>query len=415
MNANKREVTVLGGGIVGVACALYLQRDGHTVTLIDRGAPGDGCSRGNAGIFATEHVMPLATPGNIRKVPRMLLDPRAPLCIRWRYLPRMLPWLWRFASCAHSNTIAASARALAALQSGALAAYGPLLDQAQARELVRAGGWMCVYESEKEFRAGRFERDLQRHHGIRVEELTVDDVRARAPAVSRSVRRGVLFPDSAYTVNPHRLVQMLAADFRRRGGIVRQATVNDVEVLPGQRTRVHTDSGPHETDAVVVALGAWSGQISAELGSPVPLETERGYHVTLPQPGIDIGLPIMFGEHRFFATPLEHGLRLAGTVELASLDAPPNYTRARVLLAHARRLLPRLQTQEYSLWMGCRPTLPDSLPVIGRSPRHRNVYFAFGHQHLGLTLAGITGRLVANQLAGRKNDIDLTPYRIDRF
>lgn len=415
MKPGHHHITVLGAGIVGVACALFLQRDGYRVTLIDRLGPGEGCSRGNAGILAAEHVMPLATPRNIRKVPGMLLDPHAPLHIRWRYLPRLLPWLWRFWLCARPHAVAASSQALAALQGGALTAYGTLLEQARAHQLVRTDGWLCVYESEKEFVADRIERELQRHYGIRVEELTVDEVRERLPAISRSIQRGVLYPDSAYTINPHRLVQVLAEDFQRHGGIMQRAAVNNIDVTPGQRVRILTDAGAHETDIVVLALGAWSGRLSARLGSPVPLDTERGYHVMLPRPGIDISLPVMFGDHKFIATPMEHGLRLAGTVEFAGLDAPPNYERARILITRARRLLPRLQVQGHSEWMGCRPSLPDSLPVIGRSPHYRNVYFAFGHQHLGLTLAAVTGRLIADQVAGRTSDIDVTPYRIDRF
>jgi D-amino-acid dehydrogenase len=409
------EITVLGAGIVGVATALYLQRDGHTVTLVDRDNPGEGCSKGNAGILATEYMFPLATPKTLRQVPRMLLDPRGPLCIRWRYLPRLLPWLLRFMACAKPKTVVASGRALVALLTGALDAYWPLLDQAGARALVHTNGWVYVYESEKSFVADREERELQRQHGTNLKELTDRELHELVPALDRSIRRGVLFPDATHSVDPFRLVQVLAEDFQRRGGVLRRDIVTDVDVRNQSSIRVRTDSGYHETNTVVVALGAWSGELAARLGSRVPLDTGRGYHVMLPKPGIELALHVSFKEYKFIATPMEHGLRLAGTVEFAGLDAPPNYDRAHVLLQCGRELLPGLSSEDYTVWMGCRPTLPDSLPVISQSPTYPNVFFAFGHQHLGLTLGPITGRLIADQVAGRTSNIDLTPYRIDRF
>lgn len=406
---------VLGAGIVGVATALYLQRAGLTVTIIDRGAPGEGCSKGNAGVISTGSVVPLPQPGIVKEVPRMLFDSNGPLCIRWRYLPRLLPWLYRFLRCANSDTATASAAALAALQAQALDAYWPLLDRAGARTLVRTGGWLLAYESERAYAADERGRMFQRHHQIRFEELAPGQLQERVPALANNVKRGVFFPDTAYTINPLRLVEVLADDFKRHGGELIRAHVSNVVVESGDRIRVQTNNGPHETTTVVVALGAWSGKLAATLGNPVPLDTERGYHVMLPQAAVELPLPIMFMDKHFAASPMEHGLRLAGTVEFAGLEAPPNYKRARILMKQARRLIPGLDTTGASEWMGFRPTVPDYLPIIGRSPRYRNVYFAFAHQHLGLTLAAVTGRLIANLVAGGESSIDLTPYRIDRF
>ncbi len=405
---------MLGAGIVGIASALYLQRDGHRVTVIDRGGPGEGCSFGNAGIIATEHVAPLASFINLRRAPQMLFDPLGPVCVRWGYLPRLLPWLLRFTAAARPTAFARGARALAALQAHALDAHQSLLDQAGARELLRTGGWLLIYESAKAFAADAHERTLQRQYGVRVVELSGAEVRQRVPMLSAEVHGGVLFPDTTYTVNPFRLVQTLARDFERRGGSLRCADVIGVRA-DGRRVRVRTDQEDHEGDEVVIALGAWSGALAARLGTPVPLDTERGYHATLPNPGITLPLPLSFAERRFFLTPMEHGLRLAGTVELAGLKAPPNYGRARILIELAQQRLSGLNASGYTEWMGFRPTLPDSLPVIARSPRYANAYFAFGHHHLGLTLSAITGRLIADLVSGRQSDIDLSPYRIDRF
>jgi D-amino-acid dehydrogenase len=302
-----------------------------------------------------------------------------------------------------------------ALLTDALDAYWPLLDQAGARGLVHANGWVYVYESEKSFVADRAERELQRQHGTNVKELTDSELHELVPALSPRLQRGSLYPDAAHSVNPFRLVQVLAEDFQRRGGLLRRAVVTDVGLGNRHRIRLLTDAGPYKTDTLVIALGAWSGKLAARLGSRVPLDTERGYHVMLPNPNIKLELPISFNEYKLVATPMEDGIRLAGTVEFAGVDAPPNYDRARVLLERGRQVLPGIRVDGHSVWMGCRPSLPDSLPVIGRSPSHANVFFAFGHQHLGLTLSAITGRLIADQVAGRDSDIDLAPYRIDRF
>jgi glycine/D-amino acid oxidase-like deaminating enzyme len=414
LNLKPSNVLVLGAGIVGTASALWLQRDGHAVTLIDRDDPGQGCSFGNAGIIARYSVVPLASHATPRELAKMLLDPLGPLSIRWRYLPRLFPWLLRFAVCARPAKLAASAAALAALQQHTLEAYRALLDQVDGRDVVRSNGLLHPYESEKSYVADAPDRELRRRHGVSIQELSGDEAREIAPALAPSITRATFFPDCAHTVNPLRLVQVLVQDLVRRGGRIRRALVTGVEASASGVT-AHTDGERYSGDAVVVALGAWSGRVAAALGSPVPLDTERGYHVVIPRPNIELDLPLLFPEYEFGATSMETGLRLAGTVELASLDAPPNYERARVLLRHGRRLFPGLASDECSEWMGLRPTLPDSLPVISRSSRHANVYYAFGHHHLGLTLAPITGRLIADMVAQRETSINLVPYRIDRF
>lgn len=414
LNLKPSKVLVLGAGIVGAASALSLQRDGHAVTLIDRDDPGQGCSFGNAGIIARYSVVPLASHATPRKLAKMLFDPLGPLSIRWRYLPRLLPWLVRFAASARPPKLAASAAALAALQQHTLEAYRALLDQVEGRDVVRSNGLLHPYESEENYAGDAAERALRRQHGVTMQELTGDEAREIVPALAPSIKRATLLPDCAHTVNPLRLVQVLVQDLLRRGGRFRRTLVTAVEANASNVT-VHTDSEQYSGDAVVVAFGAWSRRIAADLGSPVPLDTERGYHVVIPRSNVELDLPVLFPEYKFGATSMEMGLRLAGTVELASLDAPPNYQRARVLLRHGHRLFPGLTSDEYSEWMGLRPTLPDSLPVISRSPRHANVYYAFGHHHLGLTLAPITGRLIADMVAQRQTPIDLAPYRIDRF
>ena len=250
---------------------------------------------------------------------------------------------------------------------------------------------------------------------MRFEILRDDEIRQLVPALAEAIKAGIFYPDVGHTVDPKRLVKALAEDLARGGASLQRARALGFDIGSDGVRAVVTDGGAIAADLVVVAAGAWSKPLAEALGSKVPLDTERGYHVTLPEPGIDPRLPVVSSELRFCVTPMAMGLRLAGTVEFAGLDAPPDPTRHQVMLKHAKRLYPGLNTTGASYWMGHRPSLPDSLPVIGRAPRHANAYLAFGHGHIGLTTAAITGRAIADQVAGRPPPFDLAPFRADRF
>ena len=415
MQTEKPHAVVLGAGIVGTCVALHLQDHGWRVTLLDPKAPGEGASKGNAGIIALCHVTPLAMPGVLRQVPRMLLQREAPLSIRWRYLPRLAPWLYEFLRASRPSRLPAICDALAALMGDAYEAYLPLLDSCGGRDLIKRQGWLMVYRSEEVFARAREEFDLRREHGVRFELIDDAEIRQLAPAVSRHMRHGAFFPDCGHTINPHRLVTTLARAVEDRGGTVVRGAALDFAFDDGRVRAVFGTSGEIAADAVVVACGAWSKPLAARLGSRVPLDTERGYHVTFGAPEVDVTLPVVFGDHRFGVTPMEDGLRAAGTVEFGGLSAPPTPYRHELLVKLTTDLLPGLRTGEQSRWMGFRPSMPDSLPVIGRAPACPNAYFAFGHGHIGVTTGAITGRLVAQQMLGQPTDIDLTPFRADRF
>ena len=410
-----RRAAVIGAGAVGIATALYLQRDGWQVTVIDPEAPGEKASGGNAGLLALAHVAPVAMPGTLRQVPRMLLDPQSALRIRWRYLPSLLPWLTRFVRASTPARVEAASRALADLLQGALGAYAPLVEAAGVADLIRRQGYLVALASERALTNARPELELRRRRGVRFEILRDGAIRQLVPALAKRIRTGIFYPDVGHTVDPKRLVKALAEDLVRGGGALRRARAVGFETGSDGVSAVATDDGAVATELVVVAAGAWSRPLAAALGSAVPLDTERGYHVTLPEPGIAPRLPVVSSELRFCATPMAMGLRLAGTVEFAGLDAPPDPARWQVMLSQARRLYPALRTEGASYWMGHRPALPDSLPVIGPTPRHANAWLAFGHGHIGLTTAAITGRAVADRVAGRTPPFDLAPFRADRF
>jgi D-amino-acid dehydrogenase len=410
-----RHVVVIGAGIVGVCAALSLLRDGFRVTLLERGGPGEGASFGNGAVIGEEAVIPVATPGILWKVPGMLMDPLGPLAVRWSYLPRIAPWLLRFVAASRPARVEEISIALAALLEGTFEAFDRLLELADARDMLRRTGWLCVYETEAGLNAYRPMLEVQRRRGVRVDILEAGALREFEPALGPIFARAVYYADVGYAVDSLRLVQVLAETFRRLGGTLERAEARGFEIGPEGPRAVLTEAGREPCDAVVIAAGAWSKRLTGQLGNRPPLDTERGYHVQFPEPGVLPRLPVYSTERGIIATPLDVVLRVGGTVELAGLDAPPNWNRAALLLAQARRWFPGVQTGGYSRWMGFRPSMPDSLPIIGRSPRFSNVLFAFGHGHCGMMMGARTGEIVAALLAGRDPGIDMTPYRIDRF
>ena len=413
-----QRIVVIGAGVVGVCVALYLQRDGHAVTLVDRQGPGEGASFGNGAVIGEESVVPVAMPGILGKVPGMLLDPLGPLAIRWSYLPRLAPWLLRFVAASRPAEVERISIALKALMDGAFDAFKPLLELAGAEAMLKRGGWVGVYETEDHFAAAQPYLEVQRRRGVALDVLPPEELRQLEPALAPGFHRGVYYPKVGHTVNNFRLVQELAAAFTREGGTLCRQEVRGFDFAGGGGagpSAVVTEAGPLPCDAVVLAAGAWSRGLARQLGENPPLDTERGYHMHLPNPGVAPRIPVYSTTYGFVSTPLEHGLRLAGTVELGGLEAAPNWKRAEVLLTHARRFFPELDTREAEPWMGHRPSMPDSLPVISRGRRHRKAFFAFGHGHCGLMLSARSGKLIADLVAGRDPGMDLAPYRVDRF
>jgi D-amino-acid dehydrogenase len=408
-----RRFAVVGAGVVGVSCALMLQRDGHTVTLVDRDDPGRGASFGNAGVIAHGVATPMAMPGLVSSLPRLLADPDGPVVLRWRHLPRLMPWLVRIAAESRPSRAYANAAALATLARRAREAWVDLLRQARAEDGIRHNGWLKVYESGSGFDRAAVDREFYDRVAARYDVLRAEDIRQMEPALAPIFPHALYFPEPSSLRDPFRSVERLVADFVERGGAVVRGDVTRLALADRPR-RMVTRTGSIETDAIVIAAGAWSRDLARQAGADVALDTERGYHLMLPHPPRGLARPVLNAERRFLLAPMEDGCRLTSSVEFASLDAAPDYARVRRLLPHARRMLPGLDGDERSAWLGRRPTLPDSRPVIGESPRHRDVYLAFGHQHYGLTLGPVTGAIIADMAAGRDPGIDLRPFRPDR-
>ena len=414
--ASSRHVTVVGAGIVGTCCALALKRDGHQVTLIDHREPGTATSFGNAGVISVASIMPYSTPGLWKAVPGMLLDPLGPLALRWRYLPRALPWLLRFLAEGRTGRAVQVAAEMAPLTGTAVAAHGQLMAaHGIDAGLVRAVGYLHVWRDARKFDETLLHRQQLAKHGIAFEELDGDGIAALEPGLSRSFRRAIHVPGGAFAVEPVALTRAYAQALVAGGGEIRRERVRGFGFGATGPDSVTTDAGSHRIDALVVAAGAWSRPLLRMLGSDAPLESERGYHLTLPSDGVSLSRPVIVGYPRYSLAPMRDGVRITSGAEFAGLDLPPDFRRIHRLLPDAREALPGLGGEVTREWMGHRPALPDSKPVIGPSPHHRNVFFAFGHGHLGLTLSAVTAAAITDLVAGRQSPIPLAPFAITRF
>lgn len=414
-SAERRHITIIGAGIVGICSAAWLQRSGHQVTVIDRVDPGFGTSFGNAGSISPSAVLPVATPGMLKKVPGWLLDSLGPLTIRWRYLPFMIPWLMRFIHHGQPSEVRRIATAMSDLMTPTFECYEPLIKHAGCEDIIHRTGCLYIYEDEQAFAEAGRGVALRQELGATLEAIGEDEMRQLEPALGRQFKLGLWAPDNGRTTDPQALVGALAQQVVADGGTILKGDVQAVELGDDGPQKLRTSAGDLEVDMLLVAAGAWSRKLAAQLGFKVPLETQRGYHVTLPNAGIEVNRTVMWTKRSVFVNPMTVGLRFAGTVELAGLDAAPDYRRAEKLVSLGKQMFPDMRVDEHAYWMGHRPCLPDSLPVIDRPAAMPDVMFAFGHQHVGMCCGAPTGRLVAELADGRTPSIDLTPFRVDRF
>lgn len=415
---SERSIAIIGAGVVGAASALALAAEGCLVTVFDHGEIGAGTSSGNAGGIVTGAVTPTATPGVLRSIPSYILDPHGAAVLRPSYFFQVLPWLLRFIEAGRPTRVSTIARALDPLVSKAMQSHLALADVSGSRDLIRPVGWLKVYGSDAGFSETALERELMTQHGVNFSVLTADEVADLEPKLNKnSYTCGLFQPDSGFVNYPMGLTQAYFEGARQRQAQYIQERVLEVRPGEGGGITIRTDKSTRQFDSVVVAAGAWSKQFAKQIGDNVSLDTERGYHISFGSTGDELLFrPVGFPERHCVLSPMHDGISLVSGDELAGLTAPPDYRRIRALAPFARSVLPGLAEQTIQReWMGYRPSTPDSLPVIGRSPRCRNVFYAFGHGHLGLTLAAITAQLIAGMVSGRPDPFDLSPYRIDRF
>lgn len=409
-------IAVVGAGIIGISIAYQLQRRGFSVTLIDRAGPGMGASFGNMASIAVTEFMPASRPGVWAKMPRWLLDPEGPVRIRPGYVPKLVPWFLRFLAASRPSKLRELEAAGAALCGRVHEDLDALLGDTGLTSLLSAEGCLSLYADEAEFRADRDHIEILERFRFRHEVLGSNDIRDLEPALTTKIAKAVLFPDNRSIADPYRLVTALADRFQALGGAIETGEVVGFEEGEvGISAMRLADGRKLSSDRFVLAAGAFTGRLSRLIGEPIPLETERGYHTQIMAPGIAMRHSIIWPARAFMVTPTAGGIRVGGTVEMAGLEAPPDYRRAKVLVKRAKEALPDLKAEQVSEWMGHRPALPDTVPVIGPSAKRRNVFYATGHGHLGLTYAATTARLIADLMTGTNPTIDLKPYRVDRF
>ena len=415
MNSPGKRVAVIGAGIVGVSAAIWLQRDGHEVTLIDRAGPAEGASSGNGGILASASVIPVTVPGIVAKAPRMLFDPNAPLFLKWSYLPRLLPWLVRYLRHANQEDTRRIARALVPIIGDSLADHQALAAGTGAEQFVVPCDYVILYKDRTAFDQDAFSWSIRHLHGFEWEEMGGDAFRAYDPAFSSEIGFAARMPNHGRISDPARYVRELAKHVVARGGRLLQAEVTDFVRMNGAVAGVRAGGETLPCDAAVVATGAWSGPLARALGIDVPLESERGYHLELWEPSAMPRSPVMVSSGKCVATPMEGRLRIAGLVEFGGLELPPTRAAFTFLKRIARTVLPGLTWKRETHWMGHRPAPADSIPLIGEVPGAAGAYMGFGHHHVGLTGGPKTGRLLAQLLSGRQPNIDMAAYSPARF
>ncbi|WP_373421913.1 NAD(P)/FAD-dependent oxidoreductase [Burkholderia multivorans] len=414
--ARSETAVVIGGGIVGVCCALYLQRDGHAVTLIDPAAPGDSTAKWSCGQMAVSEIIPLSKPGILKKVPGWLLDQSGPLALRPGALPGILPWFFRFVASARHAKIVSIAQAMATLTHDVYTDYAPLLDACGDSALLGQHPVLEVFDDPAGIAHEQPHLELRQSLGFQSQRLTATEIADLEPALAGRFRHGLLFPEWRAVNDTEGFIAALTASFEAQGGRRVRANAARIDEADGRATGVMLTSGEHIAAAhVVVAAGTGSRQFFGALGVRVPLEGIAGYQALLADPGVAFRHSVIYADGGFCFSPMTRGLQIGGTIEFAGRNAQPNFRRADIILEKAKRILPELRTARVEYGVGYRPFLPDTKPIIDRSKRLPNAYMAFGHGQLGLTLGATTGRLIADLAAGRPTRQNLAPFSAYRF
>lgn len=409
------DVIVIGAGVVGLSAAIAVQGRGLSVAVLDREGPAAGASAGNAGAFAFTDILPLASPGILRKAPKWLIDPLGPLSVPPAYALQIAPWMFRFWRACSPTRVAHSTGAQTALMDLSKAELEPFLRETGTHGMLRKDGNLQVYEGEAELEASLPGWRAREEHGIAFEHLDAAGMATIQPGLAPRFTHGTFTPGWYSIADPKLYTLALAEHFRSRGGTVERLEVESL-AQQGDGIAIRArDGSPRHATRVVLAAGAFSHRIAQSLGERIPLETERGYNTTLPSDAFDLRTQVTFGGHGFVVSRLSTGIRVGGAVELGGLELAPNFRRSEAMLAQARAFLPGLKPEGGVQWMGFRPSLPDSLPAIGRARATPRVIYAFGHGHLGLTQSAGTARLVADLLTERPPAIDIASFSPQRF
>lgn len=407
-------IAVIGAGIVGLSTALWLQRSGHRVSIIDPIPPGTGTSFGNAGIFADYARLPLSKFQTMFQIPSMLIDDEGPLSIQARYIPTLIPYGLGYAKACLPENYKHGCDALTQLLTFAAEADNVLMEASGAIDLVRSNGSLALFGTQKGLEAAKQGSMQERiDHNVKLQFITPEEVRDFEPDLSNFHHGGVYYPNTRHTINPGGICQKYAEYFQENGGIIYQQKINHIDPS-GSMINIKTSEQNLSVDRLVIAAGTASKYLLQPLGINLPLVSERGYHIELDAGDQNLRRPVSWIDKSIFLTSMLNGIRVAGTAEFAYAETPPDDKRMNLLLKLAKEMLGG-QPEIKSKWVGSRPSTPDSLPIIGPLKDHPNIVLAFGHAHVGLTLSSITGKLVSQYIEGEKTSVDLDIFSHDRF
>jgi len=408
-----KKIAVVGAGIVGICTSYFLQQSGFKVTLIDKEQPGTMTSFGHACTFADYANVPVNNPSLFANIPQMLFTKDGPLAIDFYYIIKHLPWAFKFLKNCKKNKVEEIASSLASLLHHSRLSYDHIFKEVNVSEFIKNEENIYIYDSKKSYETASYTNYLRKKNNINVKELNKKEIHDLEPNLAPIYYAGYLFIGSRHTTNPLAISKKIFESFLEGGGkFINENVKNfiDKEDIVG----INLQEKKIEFNQVVICAGAWSKSLAKMIGEDFPLDTERGYHVLFNSDKQLINRPIGWSQSGFYLVQMEEGIRAAGTVEIAGLHKPPNQKRINMIERQARKILPQLGFVK-STWMGRRPTLPDSKPVIGRSSKNKNILYAFGHQHIGWTLAAVTGKAINELAKGSQPNFDISPFSPNRF
>ena len=410
----RSSIGVIGAGIQGVCISLCLIKKGFEVTLIDREDPGkESASYGNAGHFSPYASVPINRPDILVDVPTMLLSSTGPLALKWNYVPKMIPWFIKFIKNCSKKNMLHTTKYMHQILDLALPAYDELFEDINVSELVESKG-IIYFWTNKDLKSRELEINMRKELGVKQQLLTPHEIHDLEPHIKQIYHGGVLYPNARHTRNPKKILLKLFDLFIKKGGHFEKQNVQSISFTTDNKPVIKTNLNFYNFDKAVIACGAFSKKITDQLGEKIPLDTERGYHVHFKGHDHLLTRPVIFLNRGFGITPMEQGLRVVGTVEFGGLDNPVSKKRILNLVNNAKYLFPEL-TEHHDEWLGFRPTLPDFLPVMGPSKNYKNLFYSFGHHHLGWTLGAISGKIVSGMIAGENTNLDLSAYNSTRF
>tara|TARA_B100001123_G_scaffold420921_1_gene527898 strand:+ start:1179 stop:2435 length:1257 start_codon:yes stop_codon:yes gene_type:complete len=411
---SRSSVGVIGAGIQGVCTSLYLIKKGFNVTLIDRDDPGKvSASYGNAGHFSPYASVPINRPDILVDVPSMLLSSTGPLALKWNYVPKMIPWFLKFIKNCTKKNMMHTAKYMHQILDLALPAYDELFKDIDVSELVENKG-IIYFWTNKDLKSRELEISIRNQLGVKQQLLTPNEIHDLEPNIKKIYHGGVLYPNARHARNPKKILLKLLNLFIEKGGRFEKKNVQSISFTEDDKPVIKTDLNFYKFDKVVVTCGAFSKKMTDQLDEKIPLDTERGYHVHFKGYDHLLTRPIIFLNRGFGITPMEQGLRVVGTVEFGGLYNPVSKKRILNLVNSAKYLFPELKKHNDE-WLGFRPTLPDFLPVIGPSKNYKNIFYSFGHHHLGWTLGAISGKIISGMIAKENTNLNLSPYSSTRF